>query len=84
MGACGDTFARNRAQIAILVILSMGRMDPTAASRTGMRILPAHGAPSFYRVAMSGAPDRARLLGLIGLGVTPVAPGRSDAFRSAP
>jgi hypothetical protein len=52
MGACGDTCARHRARIAILVLLSMGPMDPTAALRIGTRIRLRFGDPSLRRAAM--------------------------------
>ena len=52
MGACGDTFARNHARIAILVLLSTGPMDPTVALRIGTHIRLRFGDPSLRRAAM--------------------------------
>jgi hypothetical protein len=52
MGACGDTFARNHARIAIPVLLSTGPMDPTAALRIGTRTRLRFGDPSLHRAAM--------------------------------
>jgi hypothetical protein len=60
-GACGDTFARHPARIAILVLLSMEPMDPTAASPIGTRIRPRYGDPSLRGAAE--APRGARLTG---------------------
>jgi hypothetical protein len=57
VGACGGMFARNHARIAILVLLSTGLMDPTAASRIGTRIRRPFGDPSLRRDPR-GAADR--------------------------
>jgi hypothetical protein len=84
MGACGDTFARNHARIAILVLLSTGPMDPTAALRIGTRIRLRFGDPSLHRAAMPVRLTASEFLCRIGLGVTDGAPRPMPVSGSGP